>query len=295
LFDRENADFISLYKSKRPDKKNLNLIFEGSIGQVGSCTTDVNGVCNVGVNSSGKFLMIAKYLDGTYSVYTGKYQNFKRATAASDEEDDMDTDAKNVTMPILQKKLHFIKTIGKDGTVKYDAGIISIFTGSELSVLYPEYTIWDGSSTLYPFVMTSDSNWAVDVCMQVPTGYSLKGVQDASGNIIGISNCTQALVAGQPAIVLFSIADIGSPEPSMGLSLTTTHNGKKANKNIIIDGIRKKTKDAQDQALKAQIDKKAKSLQSKSAAGKKQSEKMFFVMGKEQLEERARDNLPVRK
>ena len=101
--------------------------------------------------------------------------------------------------------------------------------------------------------MTSDSDWTVDVCLQVPTGYSLKGVQDVNGAILSTTNCSQSLVSGTPVIVLFSLADIGSPEPTLGLSLTTTHKGKKVKKDIKMDGIRRKSKDAGEKELKVKI------------------------------------------
>jgi YVTN family beta-propeller protein/parallel beta-helix repeat protein len=253
VFNRENPDFMSLYKSKRPEKTKLDLIFEGGIGQVGTCTTDASGVCTVGTNTSGKYLMIAKYVDGVNTVYTGKYQNFKRATDKSEEEDDEDNDARTVKNTLLTKKLHFIKTISKSGTVKYTAGTVSVFTGSELTVLYPESPVWEGTTELYPFIMTSDSDWTVDVCLQVPAGYSLKGVQDVNGVTVSTSNCSQSLVTGTPVVVLFSLADIGSPEPTLGLSLTTTHKGKKTKTDVKMDGVRRKTKNTQEKDLKVQI------------------------------------------
>jgi parallel beta-helix repeat protein len=254
VFNREDANFVSLYKSKRPEKTKLDLIFEGGIGQVGTCTTDATGVCTVGTNTSGKYFMIAKYVDGVNTVYTGKYQNFKESKVSSEEEDGSDTDA-TVKNTLHTKKLHFIKTISKTGTVSYKAGTISVFTGSLLSVLYPESPVWEGATELYPFVMTSDSDWTVDVCLQVPAGYSLKGVQDVNGTVVSTSNCSQSLVSGTPVVVLFSLADIGSPEPTLGLSLTTTHKGKKTKTNVTLDGIRRKTKDAEEKSVKAEINK----------------------------------------
>ena len=101
--------------------------------------------------------------------------------------------------------------------------------------------------------MTSDSDWTVDVCLQVPTGYALKGILDVDGKVLSTTDCSQSLVSGTPVIVLFSLTDIGSPEPKLGLSLTTTHKGKKTKTNVTLDGIRRKSKDAQEKSLKAKV------------------------------------------
>jgi hypothetical protein len=256
VFDRQNADFIAAYGS-RPDKLISNVIFESDVGKIGSCTTDINGTCFAGEDYPGKFIVVAKYIDGSNSVYTAKIKNFKNKVikAFAEEEDDDDVDAAVAKDVIITKKLHFMKTIKKDGTVKYDAGAMTIVSGSQLNVLYPEYTVWDSNIELYPFVMSSDDSWTTDVCMQVPSGYKISGVMDAEGTVLGTSSCLQSFVAGQTKVILFQLTDIGSPEPNVTFSLGATHNGKKTQKSLSISGIRKAAKEKLDKDTKAKIKK----------------------------------------
>ncbi len=261
VFDRENADFVAAFNSKRPDKKNLDLVYESNIGKVGECTTDVNGSCTSGEDHAGKFLVISKFTEGSNTVYNGKFKNFKlknRKTDGNEKENDDDDiyDAQANTV-LIEKNIRILKTIKKDGSATYEAGSMTVVTGSELDVVYPEYAVWEGTSMLYPFVMSSDATdpWSVDVCMQVPTGYKIEGVLNESGAVIGTSSCNQSSVAGQPIVVLFSLVDIGSPEPSFGINLDATHKGKKTQRTFVVDGIRRKTKNIQDRDLLTRIEK----------------------------------------
>ncbi|MBI4991592.1 MAG: thrombospondin type 3 repeat-containing protein [Candidatus Harrisonbacteria bacterium] len=268
VFDRERADFLAAYGTKRPKKDLLNVIYESDLGKVGSCVTGTDGSCLAGEDHPGKFLVIVKFQDGNNSVYTGKFKNFKRNVilASQEEEDDNDTDAASPKDTLITKTLRLLKTIKKDGKVIYQAGKMTVVSGSELDVLYPEYTIWNDSVELYPFVMSSNENWTVDVCLQVPPGYQIAGLLDENGSLVSTSNCTQSLIAGQSAVVLFSVKEIGSPEPNFGLSLTTNHKGKKLKQDLNIDGIRKKTKDLQDQELRKKVSQQKDQRKGKSAA-----------------------------
>jgi len=254
VFDRENADFMSLY-NKRPDKKILDTIFESDVGLVGSCTTNSSGSCLAGEDHPGKFLVVAKYIDGTNSVYSGKYKNFKRKVikAFQEENDDDDVDDTVIKGTVLTKNLHFIKTIKNDGKVKYEAGAIMVVSGSQLDILYPEFTIWDSSVELYPFVMSSADEWTINVCMQVPTGYKITGVLDEAGIVVGTSECVQSFVAGQTKVILFQVTDIGSPEPDVGFSMDMTHKGKKSHTDVKVSGVRKATKVLTDKILKDSV------------------------------------------
>ena len=268
IFDRENAQFVAAYGS-RPKKETLNVIFESNVGKVGSCTTDATGTCTAGEDHPGKFLVVAKYVDGTSSVYSGKYKNFKKKVikAFDEEEDDDDLSDLSIKSLIMEKKLHFIKIIKKDGSIEYKAGKMTIVSGSQLNVLYPEYVIWDekDNSEFYPFVMSSNDSWTADVCMSVPTGYDIVGAYDLDGNLVGTSDCMQSFVAGQTKTILFKVSELGSSgitgnavakpkgEPNVGFSLSTTHKGKKTQKSFSIEGMTRKTKNAQDDVLRGKI------------------------------------------
>ncbi len=271
IFDREHPDFLETYGTKRPKKDTLNIIYESDLGRVGSCFTGADGSCIAGEDHPGKFLVIAKYEDGDASVYLGKFKNFKRKIIKDfqEEEDDEDEDIASPKDTLITKNLRILKTVKKDGSVSYSAGKMTVVSGSRLDVLYPEYTVWNSNIELYPFVMTSEETWNTDVCLQVPQGYRINSVLDENGNAMPASDCVQQLVAGQPTVILFSVAEIGSPEPDFGLKLTTDHKGKKSKVNFVIEGIRRKTKDKQDQDIvkkvKSLLNKKQKALEDVSS------------------------------
>lgn len=102
-------------------------------------------------------------------------------------------------------------TSGNPVVVKKTAGHTSTITGSLLKVSYPQYTEWVGTQELYPFFFQSDSDWTVDLCAQVPAGYSIVGVQDELGNLISTTNCVQSFVNGEMKVVLFEVTKTGSP------------------------------------------------------------------------------------
>ena len=95
---------------------------------------------------------------------------------------------------------------------------------------------------VYPFIFTSDADWTVDVCMQIPAGYRIEGVLDENGNVVTTANCAQTFVSGEAKVVIFSVVEVGSPEPNFGFTLTTKHNGKTQTAKGTINGIRQKTK-----------------------------------------------------
>ena len=254
VFDRENASFKSTF-TQRPEKSVLDSIFNSDIGLVSSCTTDVNGTCTAGEDHAGKFLVVAKWVDGSNTIYTGKHKNFKKKNIKTSEDDDDDVDVTTNKFNTISKNLRFIKTINKNGSVNYSGGTMLVIAGSELDVIYPEYTIWDGTAQSYPFIMTSDDTWTTDVCMSVPAGYKITGVTDQDGNIMKTSDCVQSFIAGETKVILFTVTDIGSPEPKLDVGFTTTHKGKKVKQNLTTDGIRKATKEKQDKDLKVKIDK----------------------------------------
>jgi hypothetical protein len=126
VFDRESADFISAYGS-RPKKDLLKAIYNGGIGLVGECATDVEGTCIIGEDHPGAFLVIAKYPESGTDAYVGKFKNFKALGAGRDcdggvgddcdDEDSPDASGK-AKKTLISKHLRFQKIIQKDGSVK---------------------------------------------------------------------------------------------------------------------------------------------------------------------------------
>jgi hypothetical protein len=154
------------------------------------------------------------------------------------------------------RDIHAQKTIRKDpkdcvygGTnmaattciIQYaDAGK-SVYTGSYLEIIYPTFTMWDEGQTkyLYPFIMSSDSEWSLDVCAAVPQGYQIVGVFDADGSLVASADCVQAGVAGETKIVAFEVVDLQSPPPHLTTKLKIKHKGKTVNDQLDIPGKRK--------------------------------------------------------
>ena len=72
--------------------------------------------------------------------------------------------------------------------------------------------IWENNETLYPFIFSSDSNWTVDVCIYVPEGYEVIN-----------GSCSQVFVAGEVRDIIFTVVEVGSPEPDVTVTLETEH------------------------------------------------------------------------
>jgi hypothetical protein len=154
------------------------------------------------------------------------------------------------------RDIHAQKTIRKDpkdciygGTnmaattciIQYaDAGK-TVYTGSYLEIIYPTFTLWDEGQTryLYPFIMSSDSEWTLDVCAAVPQGYQIVGVYDADGSLVASADCVQAGVAGETKIVAFEVVDLQSPPPRLTTKLKIKHKGRTVNDQLDIPGKRK--------------------------------------------------------
>jgi len=93
-----------------------------------------------------------------------------------------------------------------------------VIKGSELSVFQPDEIIWTSGTEIYPFLFISDSDWNVDVCLSVPTGYQ----------IVSPGACGQTLVANEAKVFEFTVKDIGSPKNfNAHAKFTFTHKGKK--------------------------------------------------------------------
>ena len=264
-YDRSNADFIKAY-TKDVNMKALNVIYASDIGYVGSCTTDSTGSCIVGVSHAGPYLSIIKYTGPVGAVsYKGVLENLTSQTSDKEKDDD-DNDRYNqsgdyggVKQPLNEKNCRFVDTFSTDKNNKQIETIVPAqgahFDGSALDVIYPQSTVWESGTELYPFIMTSDSDWTTDVCLQVPTGYQIAAVYDEEGNILPTGQCQQTFVSGETKVVLFSVNDTGSPEPDFTFTLNTKHQEtptapvQEINKTISIGGVRQVTKTVQDAIL----------------------------------------------
>jgi len=237
VFDRNDIDFQTEF-GKNPKGSMYGMIFEPPlIGYVGACITDANGECYVGEAQTGDYLVIARYMDSERddTVYIG------RPKGPSDFVDD-----------IAEKKFQFIKVHKKDGTVVWRGGSKTVVNGSFLEIISPESAIWEGTQSVYPFIFTSDSNWTVDVCAEVPAGYSIVGVYDENGDLIPSAECIQAFVSGESKTVAFEVQEIGSPEPWLDATLNiTSPKGKKLKKKFEAYDIRMKTFKAKLKELRA--------------------------------------------
>jgi len=218
VFDRNDADFQALY-TKNPSGLEYPEIFESGIGEIGSCTTDSNGKCIAGEENVGDYLVIVKYEENGKTVYSGKPKS---------PEDFEDTDENGIG-DLAFKDFQIIKVIDKNGDTDFKAGSKTVITGSMLEVIYPQYTIWESQQELYPFIFTSDSDWAVDVCVYVPEGYEVVE-----------GECTQVFVANETKDLLFRIVEIGSPEPNVRTKFKLKHKGKAHILDINVPGVRRK-------------------------------------------------------
>ncbi|MEM2954770.1 MAG: chitobiase/beta-hexosaminidase C-terminal domain-containing protein [Candidatus Nanoarchaeia archaeon] len=226
IYDREDPAFIAAYGSKKPDRKLYDAIYESDIALIGSCITNSSGSCLAPEAKPGKFLVLAKLHDkrNGVSIYAGKIKNFKEKVIKefNEEEDDGDVDASEPTIKdtLRTKNIRFVEIIKKDGSVKYEAGDRLVVPGSVLTIDMLDTTLWTDTTELYPFIFTSDSDWTVDVCMNLQPGYVLEGIFDMDGSLIATNSCVQTFVSNEQKILLFSLKEISSPEPDFKVAMT---------------------------------------------------------------------------
>ena len=241
VFDRNGPDFQAVAGSKNPDGSLYGVIFEADAGRVGACTTDSTGVCIAGEASTGDYLVIVKYFDSATNktVYVG------RPKSPSDFVNGLAT-----------KDFQIIKVFKKGVFQEYRGGSKIVVTGSMLEIIAPESAIWEGTSSVYPFVFISDSAWTADVCAAVPSGYKIVGAYDASGNLIQGMECLQTFVNGETKVVAFEVLEMGSPEPSLSATLNLEGpNKKKVTKRVVASDIRKNSFDQKVKEAKGKANK----------------------------------------
>ncbi|HXV27290.1 MAG TPA: hypothetical protein VD862_04700 [Candidatus Paceibacterota bacterium] len=79
VFDRNDPGLVATYGSGVGNGDNFAEIYEGGVGQVGSCVTNADGTCTAGKEAVGDYLVIGKYEDTNESpfniVYLGKAED----------------------------------------------------------------------------------------------------------------------------------------------------------------------------------------------------------------------------
>ena len=184
------------------------------------CTTDTNGMCDATDPAVGNYLVIAKLVDPAGTAYQGKT---KGPSDFVDTNNDGIGDKASLTFSFI-----------KNPSGVNAAGSRQV-SGSVLEIVYPEAAAWDvgTSSYVYPYIFTSDSQWTVDVCVQIPSGYTIKGYYDNNWNFVAGGSCTQAFVAGEAKVIAFDVAQTGSPkEFDVVGKIKAKHNGKTQNVDV---------------------------------------------------------------
>jgi hypothetical protein len=220
VFDRNLLDGMTIQVdgedvtlTKNPNGSLYPDVYEhASAAQVGSCTTDANGFCIAGEETMGDYLVIVKYVDADLgTVYTGKPKS------PNDFDDGLAT-----------KHFQVIKVYKKKGGTQLGGGSKTVLDGSYLEIISPDYAVWEEGVTdyVYPYIFTSDSDWDVDLCAEVPWGYDIVGVYDVDGNLIATDHCVQTLIANETMVVAYEVVDYLSPKPRMKAKFKIKHKGK---------------------------------------------------------------------
>jgi hypothetical protein len=250
VFNRNSPDFQYAAEGKNPDSSRYMELFEiseefpSSVGLVGACQTDSTGVCYAGEAQSGEYLVIIRYRDEETgkTVYVGRLKG----------PGDFNADG------IAEKEFQIMKVYSRGTFLEFRGGKKVVVTGSLLEVITPESAIWEGTQSVYPFIFTSDSDWTVDVCANVPEGYNIVGVYDENGDLIPSADCIQTFVTNESKTIAFEVQEIGSPEPRLDATLDIEHGKKKVKEKITASDIRKKSFDAKIKYLKDKIKSKIK-------------------------------------
>jgi hypothetical protein len=155
--------------------------------------------------------------------------------------------------------------------------------GSVLEVYKPDLITWSDGEEIYPFTFISDSDWDLNVCLQVPAGYT----------IVAPGTCDQTLISNEAKVVEFQVASTsstaaaaalaqaGGVEPNFTVNLTTKHKEagssvvKETSRSYQVSGLSSAGKKASDLALAPVI----KKLQTEQLADQKaQAAKIAAVL-----------------
>jgi len=175
------------------------------------CVTGEAGCYIIGVPSPADYYVISEEVTGCQAdVHIGS------SISA--------TDSDWSTKGYVQKNLQLLTTIKKDGSSKCDAATSTVVSGSNLEIIQPEYVIWDGSQEAYPFVLSGDGDWIVDITPYVPAGYVVSPF-----NVIEV-------VSSETKAVAFTVSEVGSKPSDTTVVMTLTHKGKKKSLSLKVGG-----------------------------------------------------------
>lgn len=254
VFDRSRLDGLVITTlsggtttlTKNPDGSLYDDIFESSAANASpriatfGCVTVASGTCQSGLRSTGDHLVILRWTPPSVDtrVYTGLPYG---SSAFTDTDEDGDGD-------LAKKNLKVVQTIRKDGTVVYSGGSKTVVTGSYLEIVSPDRASWTSPEAgyLYPFAMTADSAWTVELCAALPAGYVIVGVFDEAGvalpTIASLAGTcvTRPVSKGDRKAAAFEVVQVGAPSvsPSLSVGVRTFHEGVTKTKSIAVPGIR---------------------------------------------------------
>ncbi|MDH5596700.1 MAG: hypothetical protein OEY44_01240 [Candidatus Peregrinibacteria bacterium] len=192
-------------------------IFNSNTGLVGSCTTDATGSCIVPEEAAANYLMIVRADAPDEATYD--YMYYGKTKSPSDFAEDPASTVTLANGTVVTGKLasleylFLVQTKQGSGKVVLMNGGKKTLTGSQLDVIYPTEAIWEeaASNFIYPVFFTSDSDWNVNICADVPQGYKVVGSYDENGNYVADASCSQTLVANQLKVIAFEVTDLESP------------------------------------------------------------------------------------
>jgi hypothetical protein len=98
-----------------------------------------------------------------------------------------------------------------------------IRTGSELTVIEPEYVEWDGTAELYPFVFESEGDWSVTTSVSPPEGF-----------VADYDSLTEEVNTNVKA-VQFTITDVGSTWEAAEVTYDLNHKKKRERVSSKVD------------------------------------------------------------
>ena len=266
----------TVFLTKNPDGSLYPDIFESAeaeAAQVSSCTTGADGHAICVESGPGNYLVLVEFVDvdgrkvilgrpksleefvdgdgdGNIDLinHTGICFDASQNPLLDTNGDWTDNDCDGVLDTGVTKEFQIIKVIKKktdefgQPIVELGRGSKRVVVGSYLEIIYPEFAIWEEGVTsyLYPFILTSDSEWTVDICAEVAAGYNIVGVYDAFGNLFATTECVHSVVANTKLVVAFEVVDLASPPPRVTATFTVRgHRGKVHNFGLITRGHRK--------------------------------------------------------
>ncbi len=177
-----------------------------------------------GVTTGPKFVLVESPVSTNGSV---DYQAFN-VTVSSGKTYNLGFEITPATATNYVENSYF----SRDSKGNYHGARKQTITGSILEILSPDYSLWMGNQEVYPFILISDSDWTVDVCLDAPSGYK----------VVNGEPCTQVIMANEMKVIEFTVADVGSPEPNMKARIKAVHKGKTTNLKQDLKGFRVKAR-----------------------------------------------------